>query len=116
MIKTQFGGTIKCIRSDNTHELALIDFLQAHEVMHQFSCVERPQQNSIVERKHQHLLNVARALFFQSKVPVTFWGECVASTTFLINRLPSPILKDNTPFQVLYGKELDYHVLRTFGV
>ena len=72
-------------------------------------------QNSVVERKHQHLLNVARALFFQSKVRITFWGECVVTAAFLINRLPSPLLKQNTPYQVLYGSAPDYSILRSFG-
>lgn len=115
MVKTQFGKTIKCIRSDIARELALTDFLQAQGVMHKLSCVERPQQNLVVKCKHQHLLNVAWALYFQSKVPIAFWGECVASVAYLINRLPSPILKDDTPFHVLHEKEANYVPLKTFG-
>ncbi|XP_022861542.1 uncharacterized protein LOC111381922 [Olea europaea var. sylvestris] len=64
MIATQYNANIKCFRSDNAHELSFHEFFAEKGVLHQFSCVERPQQNSVVEWKHQHLLNVARALFF----------------------------------------------------
>ena len=64
MIDTQFNAKIKIFRSDNAPELQFTELFIAKGVLHQFSCVERPQQNSVVERKHQHLLNVARALYF----------------------------------------------------
>ena len=73
MIGTQFDTKIKIFRYDNA-ELRFIDFFLKTRTLHQFSCVECPKQNSIVERKHQYLLNVARALYFQSQAPLELWS------------------------------------------
>ena len=82
MVNTQFNKVIKCFRSDNARELVFADFFAKKGTLHQFSCVETPQQNSVAERKHQHLLNVARALYFQSRIPLKFWSECVLTAVF----------------------------------
>lgn len=115
LVETQFSKKIKSFRSDNAPELRFEEFFASVGTIHQYSCVATPQQNSVVERKHQHLLNVARALLFQSRVPITFWGGCVLTAAFLINRTPMPLLDNQSPYTVLFENKVDYHVLRVFG-
>jgi len=119
MARTQFNGVVKVVRSDNALELGLnkeaLDFFAATGIIHQTSCVQTPQQNGVVERKHRHLLEVSRALLFQSHVPLSFWGDCLLTATYLINRMPTAVLGYKSPFEVLFGKPPQLEHLRVFG-
>ena len=79
------------------------------------SCVERPEQNSVVECKHLHILNIARSLLFQSNVPINVWGDCIRTTVFLMNRTPSPVLGNKSPYEILFDKIPLYSDFKVFG-
>jgi hypothetical protein len=86
-VKTQFNASIANIRVDNGGEFFSIrNFFRQHDTTYQHSCVYTPQQNGVVERKHRHILESARALRFQAHLPLHFWAECVLTAVHLINR------------------------------
>lgn len=117
-ISTQFGAHVKTIRSDNGAEFCdrvALAFYASKGIFHQTSCVARPQQNGVVERKHKHLLETARALHFQSNLPLKLWGEGLLTATYLINLMPSTVLHHKTPHEFLYNHKPQYNYLRTFG-
>ncbi|KAJ4700914.1 Retrovirus-related Pol polyprotein from transposon TNT 1-94 [Melia azedarach] len=104
MIQTQFKTQIQILRSDNGTKYInsiLGAYLSENGIIHQKSCWDTPQQNGVAERKNRHLLEVARSLLFISNVPKFFWGEAILTATYLINRLPSRVLKFQTPVTVL---------------
>lgn len=80
------------------------EYFSSKGILHQTSCVETPQQNGMVERKHQHILNIARALYFQANLRKNFWIFAIQHAVHLINRLPTPLLGNKTPYELLYSK------------
>lgn len=61
------------------------------------------------------MLEVARALTFQSGLHLSFWGESVLTAAFIFNRLPSSCLNNKCPYELLYNKSVDYSQLKAFG-
>ncbi|GKB17314.1 putative RNA-directed DNA polymerase [Tanacetum coccineum] len=95
LIHNQFNATIKTIRSDNGTEFVnkkMFTLFSDLGIIHHTSCTHTPQQNGIAERKHRHLLNVARSLMFQGGIPLNFWSDCILTAVYLINKLPSSVL------------------------
>ena len=118
MIDTQFGHKIRKIRSDNGGEFTSTNFqsfLQLKGIIHQTSCSHTPQQNGLVERKHQHLLSVARSFHIQANLPIYLWGYSITHAAYVINRLPSEVIGHKSPYEMLHKKPPSYNTLRVFG-
>ena len=62
-----------------------------------------------------HLLEIGRALYFQSHVPAILWGECLLTVAHLINRMSLSPIKFLTPCEAVYGHKADLSYLRVFG-
>ncbi|KAI3719915.1 hypothetical protein L6452_20821 [Arctium lappa] len=118
MIKNQFDRSIKKIRCDNGGEFTsndMLNFYNEEGIKLETSCPHTPQQNGVVERKHRHLLETARALRFQANLPKRFWGECILTATYIINRLPSRVIDNKTPYEIVFGQRPDYDFMKVFG-
>jgi len=118
LTKNQFGKLIQRIRTDNGREFFNHDcnsLLSSHGILHESLCIYTPQKNRVVERKHRNLLEVARALKFQGSILENYWGDCVITAAYLINRMPTRILDGKSLFELLYGKKPTLDHLRIFG-
>ena len=117
-VSNQFQTSIKSVRTDNGSEFVNSNcstLFSSNGILHQRTTSYSPQQNGRVERKHQHLLQIARAVLFQAKLPIHFWGHAILMATHIINILPTQVLNWNTPFQKLYNKPPSYTNLKVFG-
>ncbi|XP_075099178.1 uncharacterized protein LOC142176037 [Nicotiana tabacum] len=117
LVKNMFNSNVQTLRTYNDYEFFNSQFdelIKENGIVHQSSCVYTPQQNGVVKRKHISILNVARSLRFQGVVPLKFWGECVDTAVYLLNRLPSATLHYKSSFQMLHSHPPNLDHLKTF--
>jgi len=114
LTENQFSCKLKKICSNNGKNFLLNDFYNSKGIFLESFCVTTPQQNKIVERKNQHLLNVCRALLFPAKIPNILWSYSLKLVVHLINMLPTPFLNNRSPYELVYSIKPDFSNLKVF--
>uniref|UniRef100_A0A2N9F8N5 Integrase catalytic domain-containing protein n=1 Tax=Fagus sylvatica TaxID=28930 RepID=A0A2N9F8N5_FAGSY len=117
-VENQLSQKIKILRTDCGGEYTSNEFnthCASHGIIHHFSCPHTPQQNGLVERKHRHVIESALTLLSNAGLSITYWSYAVSTAVHLINRLPTPTLSHQTPWEMLFHKPPDLVHLRTFG-
>ncbi|GKB49669.1 putative ribonuclease H-like domain-containing protein, partial [Tanacetum coccineum] len=74
---------VKEIRCDNGTKFKNKDmnqFCERKGIKREFSVARTPQQNRVAERKNRTLIEAARTMLADSKIPNTFWAEIGVST------------------------------------
>ena len=80
---------IRAIRSDNGTEFknaARNDFCAYKGIIRHYSAPRTPQQNGVVERKNRTLIEAARTMLSESKLPMFFGAEAVNTACYTHNR------------------------------
>ncbi|GJW09750.1 ribonuclease H-like domain-containing protein [Tanacetum coccineum] len=71
---------VKVIRCDNGTEFKNKEMNQFYEmkgILRQYSVAKTLQQNRVAERRNRTLIEAARTMLADSKLPTTFWAEAV---------------------------------------
>ncbi|KAJ0490671.1 putative RNA-directed DNA polymerase [Helianthus annuus] len=117
-VHNQFECNVKIFQSDGGTEFTnnrVQSLFQQHGIFHRLSCPHTPQQNGRAERKHRHITEMGLAMMFNSHCPAQFWLDAFTSATYIINRLPTPILQNKSPFEMLFHRPPSYSNFRVFG-
>ncbi|GJR21442.1 putative ribonuclease H-like domain-containing protein [Tanacetum coccineum] len=73
---------VKAIRCDNGTEFKnsnLIELCGSKGIKRDYSVARTPQQNGVAERKNRTLIEAARTMLADSKLPTMFWTEAVST-------------------------------------
>jgi hypothetical protein len=84
-------------------------------ISHRISCPHTHQQNGAVEHKHRHIVEIGLSILSHPHVPSQYWDDAFSTVCYLINRMPTLLLKNRSPFELLFNCKADYTFLRTFG-
>ena len=118
MIELQSNFKIKAIRSDKGEEYttkAFQAYCDEFGILRQYTQSHTPHQNGVAERKNRTLLEKARCMAFESKIPAYLWSEAVATANYLVNRTPTQGNAGMTPYEKLTGNQPSLKHLRIFG-
>nr|GEY16504.1 ribonuclease H-like domain-containing protein [Tanacetum cinerariifolium] len=74
-----------------------------------------PQQNGVAKRKNRTLIEAARSMLADSKLPTMFWTEAVSTACYVLNRVSITNPQNKTPYELLSGKVPNIWHLKPFG-
>nr|GEU83358.1 integrase, catalytic region, zinc finger, CCHC-type, peptidase aspartic, catalytic [Tanacetum cinerariifolium] len=85
------------------------------EISHQTSVAQTPQQNGVVERRNQNLVEAAHTMLIFSKAPLFLWVEAVATACYTQNRSLIRKRHNKTPYELFHDQKSDLFYLYVFG-
>ncbi|GJR88351.1 putative ribonuclease H-like domain-containing protein [Tanacetum coccineum] len=118
LIENQLNKKVKGIRCDNGTEFKnakLIELCGEKGIKRDYSNPRTPQQNGVAERKNRTLIEAARTMLADSKLPTMFWTEAVSTACYVLNRVSITNPHNKTPYELISGKVPQISHLKPFG-
>ncbi|GJX16505.1 putative ribonuclease H-like domain-containing protein [Tanacetum coccineum] len=109
---------VKVIRCDIGTEFQnkeMNQFCEMKGILRQFSIAKTPQQNGFAERRNRILIEAAKTMLADSKLPTTFWAKAVNTTCYVQNRVLVVKPHNNTPYELFHDRTPTLSFMRPFG-
>nr|GEY93899.1 putative ribonuclease H-like domain-containing protein [Tanacetum cinerariifolium] len=116
-IENLIDHKVKIIRCDNGTEFKnkeMNEFCEKKEIKREFSVARTPQQNGVAKRKNRTLIEAAKTMLADSKLPTTFWAEAVNTACYVQNRVLVIKPHNKTPYELFHGRTPSLSFMRPF--
>ncbi|GJZ38628.1 ribonuclease H-like domain-containing protein [Tanacetum coccineum] len=90
-------------------------FYDMKGIKREFSVARTPLQNGVAERKNRTLIEAARTMLVDSKLPTTFWAEAVNTACYVLNRALVIKPHNKTPYELIRGRPPLIDFMKPFG-
>ncbi|GJY60610.1 ribonuclease H-like domain-containing protein [Tanacetum coccineum] len=83
-------------------------------IKREFTVVRTQKQNGVAERKNRTLIEAARTMLADSKLPTTLWAEVVNTSCYVQNRVLVSKPHNKTPYELFLGRKPALSFMRPF--
>ncbi|GKD73573.1 putative ribonuclease H-like domain-containing protein [Tanacetum coccineum] len=91
------------------------EFCKQKAIKREYSVARTPQQNGVAQRINRTLIEAARTMLADSKLPTTFWAEGVNTACYVQNRVIIVKPHNKTPYELFRGRTPSLNFMRPFG-
>ena len=112
------GKNLKTFHTDNGGEYTskrFEEFLKSEGIWHECTIPKTPEQNGVVERLDRTLVESARSMLLDARLPHEFWAEATFTDVYIRNRCPTKAVSEMMPYEAWYGDKPKVEHLRVFG-
>ena len=113
------GHSIRRFRCDNGRgeydNQYFTDFLKVAGISYDPAAPYTQNQNGVSERKIRTVVERARTMLLEARLPERFWADAVATAVYILNRSPMKALMGKTPFEAWFGRRPNLSHLGHFG-
>nr|GEX01356.1 hypothetical protein [Tanacetum cinerariifolium] len=98
---------VKVIRCDNRTKfknIVMNDVCAMKGIRREFSVARTPQQKNVAERRNRTLIEAARTMLADSKLPTSFWAKAVNTACYVQNRVLVVKPHNKTLYELFRGK------------
>jgi transposase InsO family protein len=118
LIETETRNKICILRTDRGGEFLsneFRNFCEDHGISRELTQALTPQQNGVAEWRNRSIMEKARSLSDDCKLPTFLWSEAVNTANYLLNLSPTSANSGMTPEQ-LYSRTIPFvQHLKIFG-
>lgn len=111
LIEQELRENIETFRTDRGGEFVSHEFnsyCEEEGIMRHLTAPYTFQQNGVVKRRNRTSMEMARSILKHMHIPNHLWGEAIRHATYLINRIATRSLQDQTPYEVLRKKKTKF--------